>query len=114
MLSPAPRGRDRTRCVRRRADSARGTWKVASRRPSTSRESSFFEQEIAHSIERFGHIAHVFSTYAAHSNEGDEIPVMRGINSIQVVNHGARCWIANLVWDLERPTNPIPQTYLPN
>lgn len=77
------------------------------------RESSFFEQEISHSIERFGHIAHVFSTYAAHVNRGDETPVMRGINSIQVVNDGARWWIANLVWDLERPTNPIPAAYLP-
>jgi hypothetical protein len=77
------------------------------------RESSFFEHEISHSLERFGHIAHVFSTYAAHVKEGDETPVMRGINSIQLVNDGARWWIANLVWDLERPTNPIPEAYLP-
>jgi hypothetical protein len=76
-------------------------------------ESSFFEHEVWHRTERFGHIAHVFSTYAARVNREDSEPVMRGINSIQVVNDGARWWIANLVWDLERPTNPIPERYLP-
>jgi hypothetical protein len=31
-----------------------------------------------------------------------------------VVHDGARWWIANLVWDLERSTNPIPEAYLPD
>ena len=36
---------------------------------------------------------------------------MRGINSIQLVRDGKRWWIASVVWDTERPDNPIPADY---
>ena len=76
------------------------------------RESAFHEREVAREIDRFGNIAQVFSTYESRvDSEGTE-PVSRGINSIQVVFAADRWWIAHLVWDVERPDNPIPQEYL--
>ena len=39
---------------------------------------------------------------------------MSGINSIQVVNDGQRWWVASVVWDTERPNNPIPPEYRKN
>ena len=38
----------------------------------------------------------------------DEKPLVRGINSIQLVNDGKRWWIASVAWDTEREDNPIP------
>ena len=40
-------------------------------------------------------------------------PFMRGINSIQLFHDGTRWWVATIMWDSERPDNPIPQMYLP-
>jgi hypothetical protein len=76
-------------------------------------ESAFHEREIGNRTDRFGHIAQVFSTYAAFLGPEHEEPVMRGINSIQAVSDGKRWWVQSLVWDVERPDNPIPDAYLP-
>src|SRR5206468_2849078 len=40
----------------------------------------FYEKEIARRTERFGQIAHVWSTYESRHNENDPEPFMRGIN----------------------------------
>ena len=72
----------------------------------------FFENEIHRVTERFGNIAHVFSTYESrHLPEGPV--VQRGINSIELFWDGKRWWIASAIWDNERPDNPIPAEYLP-
>jgi hypothetical protein len=77
------------------------------------RESAFYERELWHRTERFGNIAHVLSTYESRLGPDDPEPIMRGINSIQAVRDDRRWWIASVVWDLERPENPIPTEYLP-
>ncbi len=46
-------------------------------------ENSFYEREVARRVERFGHIAHVFITYAVYHVLNAE-PYARGINSIQL------------------------------
>jgi hypothetical protein len=74
---------------------------------------SFFEKEIARRADCFGNVCQVFSTYEARRAPGDEKPFMRGINSIQLVKDTERWWIASVVWDSERPDNPIPAAFLP-
>lgn len=71
----------------------------------------FREREIARRTERFGHIAHVFSTYE-YRTETDST-VVRGINSIQLLNDGTRWWVISIFWEPERPDNPLPAEYLP-
>jgi hypothetical protein len=72
----------------------------------------FREREITSRVERFGNIAHVFSTYEAF--RGDETtPFLRGINSIQAMFDGTRWWVVTVFWEAERPDNPIPEAYLP-
>jgi hypothetical protein len=71
----------------------------------------FFEKAIANKIDRFGQVAHVFSTYESRHQKGAK-PFARGINSIQLMNDGKRWWVVSILWDSERPDNPIPQKYL--
>lgn len=75
-------------------------------------ENGFFEREIHRESQRFGQIAHLFSTYESRHTASDPDPFQRGINSIQLVNDGHRWWIATVMWDSERPDNPIPSRYL--
>ncbi|GAA3569382.1 hypothetical protein [Snuella lapsa] len=76
-------------------------------------ENGFFEKEIHREIEVFGNIAHVFSTYEAYTSADKEIPMLRGINSIQLLNDGERWWIVNIFWAQETWRTPIPKQYLP-
>jgi hypothetical protein len=71
----------------------------------------FSEREIARSSETFGNIMQVFSTYESHRNANDRMPT-RGINSIQLFNDGTRWWVVTVLWENERPDNPIPAAYL--
>lgn len=72
----------------------------------------FFEWEVARRIDKFGNIAHVFSTYEARHDPNDDQPFRRGINSIQLFYDGQRWWIMNMLWDNEREDNPLPEKYL--
>jgi len=76
------------------------------------KENGFYESEIARTSESFGHVTHVFSTYESRRSPG-EAPFTRGINSIQLMNDGDRWWIITVLWDTERPGEPIPAKYLP-
>ena len=80
-----------------------GTWLI---------ENGFHEKEIFKKVERFGNIAHVFSTYESFHSKEDNEPFMRGINSIQLLNDGERWWIINIYWSQESKENPIPPKYL--
>jgi len=73
----------------------------------------FFEREAARRTDCFGNVCHVFSTYESRHAPSDAAPFQRGINSIQLLRDGNRWWIASVVWDAERPDNPIPAQYLP-
>jgi hypothetical protein len=75
-------------------------------------ENGFFEKEIHRTVDTFGNITQVFSTYAAFKSETDEVPFMRGINSIQLLNDGERWWVINIYWTQESEDNPIPKEYL--
>jgi hypothetical protein len=72
----------------------------------------FFEREVSKKVDGFGTILHVFSTYESKRAATDEKPFARGINSIQLMQHGGRWWIVSVLWDQERPDNPIPPKYL--
>jgi len=73
----------------------------------------FWEREIARRVERYGNVAHVFSTYESRVTTADSPPFSRGINSIQLVTNGERWWVVTILWDFERPGNEIPAEYLP-
>lgn len=75
-------------------------------------ENPFFEVEIARVEERYGHIAHAFSTYESR-READAEPFTRGINSFQLLNDGDRWWVVNIFWQGETEAEPIPAGYLP-
>jgi hypothetical protein len=72
----------------------------------------FYESEIHRVTERFGNIAHIFSTYESRNKLGGPI-IARGINSVELFWDGTRWWIASNIWDDERPDNPLPAQYLP-
>jgi hypothetical protein len=76
-------------------------------------ENGFFEKEINRGVQSFGNITQVFSTYESFRSEKDEVPFMRGINSIQLLFDGNRWWIVNIYWTQETEENPIPLEYLP-
>ena len=66
-------------------------------------QNSFFEIEIAHRIERFGQIAHVWSLYEARPAPDSPTLLKRGANSIQLFHDGSRWWVVSTIWDNERP-----------
>lgn len=72
----------------------------------------FFEREVARTVEQFGQIAHVFSTYESRHKAEDAKPFMRGINSIQLMYDGKRWWVVTVYWEGERPDNTLPDKYL--
>jgi hypothetical protein len=71
----------------------------------------FFEAGTHNVVEQYGQEAHVFSTYESRHEKGGQ-PFARGINSIQLANDGKRWWVVSILWDSERPDNPIPEKYL--
>ena len=77
-------------------------------------EMSFDERQVAHRTERFGNVAHVWSTYESRHAPEDAEPFGRGINSIQLYHDGRRWWVMTVFWDSERADNPIPPAYLPS
>jgi len=73
---------------------------------------AFFEWEVHRVVQRFGNVAHVWSTYAS-SREPDGEVFGRGINSIQLYNDGSRWWITSWIFDQERAGNEIPAEFSP-
>jgi hypothetical protein len=79
---------------------------IASRTPMFEKD-SFFETEIARRTFVFGNIAHVLSSYELSRAPGEK-PFVRGVNSIQLYHDGKRWWVLSILWDSERPGNPLP------
>ena len=75
-------------------------------------QGGFYEKEVHRETQRFGNIAHVFSTYESRIKADGPI-IARGINSIQAFWDGKRWWITNAIWDEERPDNPLPPEFSP-
>jgi hypothetical protein len=74
-------------------------------------QNGFHEYEIHRVTERFGQIAHVFSTYGSKRSADDEEPFARGINSFQLMHDGTRWWVVSIYWQSESDSNPIPARY---
>lgn len=72
----------------------------------------FTEHELAHVIHRYGNVATILSSYEGKRMSTGE-GVSRGVNIYQLYNDGKRWWILSVVWDEERPGNPIPAELLP-
>ena len=75
-------------------------------------QKGFFEREISRRVEKYGSIAHIFSTYESRHQAEDQKPFARGINSIQLMNDGKRWWIVTIFWQGEDDKNPLPADYL--
>ena len=74
-------------------------------------KNGFYEHEISRDMERYGNIAHVFSTYEGRrTKDGD--PFLRGINSIQLAFNGKRWFIETIFWQAENEQFPLPEKYL--
>jgi hypothetical protein len=64
------------------------------------------EKQLKFHIELYGHIAHLWSSYALHS---DGKPVARGINSIQAIKEAGGWRVTGIM----SATAPLPKEYLP-
>ena len=71
---------------------------------------AFYESPIVNRVQTFGNVTQVFSSYESRRALG-EAPFARGINSIQLLNDGSRWWIVSILWDEERPDNPLPKEF---
>lgn len=70
----------------------------------------FFENPIVSRVQTFGSVAQVFCSYESRNAPG-EAPFARGINSLQMAYDGKRWWIVSILWDEERPDNPLPKEF---
>jgi len=82
----------------------------ATRAGSYFLKNGFFEQPIVNRVQSFGNVAQVFSSYESRHAAG-EAPFARGINSFQLLNDGKRWWVVSILWDEERPDNPLPKDF---
>jgi hypothetical protein len=73
-------------------------------------KNGFFEKPVVNRVFTFGNMAQVLSSYESRHALG-EAPFARGINSIQMTFDGKRWWIVNILWDEERPDNPLPKDF---
>ena len=73
-------------------------------------KNGFFEKPIVSRVQIFGNVAQVFSSYESRHAPG-ETPFARGINSFQLAFDGKRWWVVNILWDEERPDNPLPKEF---
>jgi hypothetical protein len=71
----------------------------------------FTERELGREIHRFGSVATVLSSYEGKVASTGKV-VTRGVNIYQLYYDGKRWWILSMVWDEERPDNPIPARLL--
>jgi hypothetical protein len=72
----------------------------------------FYERQVKYSVESYGQIAHIWSTYEIRPTPDGKAEV-RGINSIQAVYDGLHWRILEVLWQAEGPDTPMPQKYLP-
>jgi len=72
----------------------------------------FYERQVKYSVEQYGHIAHLWSTYEVRDTPDGKAEI-RGINSMQAVYDGAQWRLIEILWQAETPDEPIPAKYLP-
>ena len=72
---------------------------------------AFVERETSQVTERFGNVAHRFSTYSKRSEHTGAVAESDGIISTQFVKTTAGWRISAMAWDDERPGLTIPSRY---
>jgi hypothetical protein len=73
--------------------------------------SGLYETEVGRRIERFVHVAQV-DTVAVTRRTADGPIDGRYVNYFQLYYDGRSWWIAGMVWDEDRPSAPIPTTWI--
>ncbi|HEV2474560.1 MAG TPA: hypothetical protein VGS41_17920 [Chthonomonadales bacterium] len=68
------------------------------------------EKQLKFRIERYGNIAHLWSSYALQS---DGKQVARGINSIQAIREADGWRVTDIMVQAESVSAPLPKEYLP-
>ena len=68
------------------------------------------EKQLKFRIERYGNIAHLWSSYTLQS---DGKQVARGINSIQAIKEAGGWRVTGIMVQVESVTMPLPKEYLP-
>jgi hypothetical protein len=68
------------------------------------------EKQLKFHVERYGNIAHLWSSYALHI---DGKQVARGINSIQAIKEAGSWRVMVIMAQAEAATAPLPKEYLP-
>lgn len=68
------------------------------------------EKQLKFRIERYGNIAHLWSSYTLRS---DGKQVARGINSIQAIKEAGGWRVTGIMVQAESATAPLPKEYLP-
>src|SRR6266481_3264307 len=68
------------------------------------------EKQLKFPIERYGNIAHLWSSYVLHS---DGKQVARGINSIQAIKEAGGWRVTGIMVQAESAPAPLLQEYLP-
>lgn len=79
-------------------------------RDSELENAGFVQREVFRSVEAFGNVAHVFSTYES-SLADEPKPFERGINSIQLLKQGHGWEVLNMMWEVERKDLAIPDEF---
>jgi hypothetical protein len=68
------------------------------------------EKQLKFHIERYGNIAHLWSSYALYS---DGKQAARGINSIEAIKEAGGWRVTGIMVQAESATAPLPKKYLP-
>ncbi len=68
------------------------------------------EKQVKVDAQRFGRIAHLWSTYVLHI---DGKQVARGINSIQAIKVSGGWRVLGILWQTESAATPLPKAFLP-
>jgi hypothetical protein len=71
----------------------------------------FYERELSRTVEEYGTVIHVFSTYETKEQKGGPV-TNRGINSIQLFKDKDRYYILSIFWCAESMGFTLPEKYL--
>lgn len=76
------------------------------------RDHGLAEDEIHRTMERYGDVVQVLSTYERRPYDSDVIDG-RGINAFTLVQNDGRWWIVAVAWDEESGAGAVPERYMP-
>jgi len=80
-------------------------------REANVRELGFHENLQTKHVVTFGNAAHVWTTFAPRVGSDSGEPARRGVDSINLVRHGGRWWVASINTDFEGPDKQIPEGF---